>query len=290
MHGATKTVKILQVARATLFVGMMLWCWLSTHAQQGRPLPVGVSFQFTEPKIVSSFDSEDNRPGVEAKVTAQFIASLQARFNYWTFVSPTPDTSVILKLWLEEEKKSGAIKLWLQILRGGQILPQQWEAPAMLPGEKMTTGFPKGAKWIDKLQPVFDGELLQQNNQEILDALKSKAPVGKETIFMPLSTNPEILPRAILALDSAQYDALGQCGFKINYNWTQGGIATIHSSGIGMHAPYPPASPPYDGIVVQLEDFSQGNNKMTREQLLQNLPNLSPVEFYLETIKGPGSE
>ena len=289
MHAATKTVKILQVARAAQVITLMIACAPAAYCQQGNALPIGVSFQFSEPKVVNSFDNADNRPGIEAKVTAQFISALQSRFNYWTFAPTTGDVSVTLKLGLEE-KAGGALTLWLHLVKDVQTV-KQWEAIAMPPGEKMASGLPRGAKWLGKLQPVFEKQLLEQKNQEILNALMIQAPVGKETIFMSPPTSPDRLPRAVLALDSARYNDLSECGFKIRYNWNNvGGVAIIHSSGIGMHAPYSPATPPYDGIVVQLEEFWQGKNKLTLSELVQNLPNLTPVEFYLETINGPGSE
>jgi len=290
MHAATRMLTIRRVVRsAHLMVLTLLFGAPAIHAQQGHALPVGVSFEFSEPKVVHSFDSTDNPSRLEGKITAQFISSLQSRFNYWTFATASGETNVVLKLGLEETT-GGALALWLRLVKGSQIV-KRWDATAMLPGEKMASGYPKGEKWVTKLQPIFEGQLLEQKNQEILDLLMNQAPVGKETIFMPPTSSPDVLPRAVLALDSSQYEDLSECGFKIRYNWTTaGGVAIIHASGIGMHVPYPPSAPPYDGIVVQLEEFWQAKNKLTINQLVQNLPNLSPVEFYLETIKGPGSE
>jgi hypothetical protein len=211
---------------------------------------------------------------------------LQSRFHYWTFVLGSQGVNVSFKLDLQE---TDAVTLHVGLLNGTNKV-NHWEAVVLKPGELLASGMPTGTSWLNKLPPAFDGGLLQQHNQEVLDSLKAVAPVGKETIFMPPPATPDILPRAVLALDSTEYNDLSECQFKLRYNWNVGGIATIHSSGIGMHAPFSGVTPPFDGIVVQLEDFSQGNNKLTMNQLLQNLPNLTPVEFFLEKIKGPGSE
>ena len=45
-----------------------------------------------------------------------------------------------------------------------------------------------------------------------------------------------------------------------------------------------------DGIAVQLESWQQGGTKVNIDQMRQHLGELAPVEFYLEAIKGPGSE
>jgi hypothetical protein len=42
--------------------------------------------------------------------------------------------------------------------------------------------------------------------------------------------------------------------------------------------------------VVQLEEWQQGNDTRKIELMRNHLPELTPVEFYLEAIKGAGTD
>jgi len=258
------------------------------QAQQGQALPVGVSFEFADPQIVSFFDSDTQRKQIEQQIGAQFISRLQSRFHYWTFAPTSATVNVSLKLGLRESE-SQTVALWTALLNGSREITR-WEKVVYPPGELIRLGMPTARQWLAKLPGVFDDGFLRSHNQEILNALKGVAPVGKDIILMPAAADPSLLPRAVLALDSNQYDDLQDCEFRLHYDWSAGGKVTIHSSGIGMHAPFAPATPPFDGIVVQLEKWQQGSNSQDIERMRNHLPELTPVEFYLEAIKGPGSD
>ena len=259
---------------------------ISAEAQQA--LPVGLSFAFTDPQIVSFFDSDTQRQHAEQQITTQFITRLQSRLHYWTFAATSPTTKATFKLGLRESE-SQTVTLWAVLLNGASEVGR-WEKVVYPPGELIRLGMPTANQWVAKLPAVFDQGMLQSHNQEILEALKGVAPVGKDLILMPAAADPNILPRAVLALDSTEYDDLQDCQFRLRYDWSSGGKVTIHSSGIGMHAPFAPAAPPYDGIVVQLEKWQQGGNMQDIGLMRNHLPELTPVEFYLDVIKGPGTD
>lgn len=275
-----------QIVDTCACVCLMLLACVSAEAQQA--LPVGLSFAFSDPQIVSLFDSDTQRQQAEQQINAQFITHLQSRLRYWTFAATSATTKASFKLGLRESE-SQAVTLWAVLLNGSNEVGH-WEKVVYPPGELIRLGMPTANQWVAKLPAVFDQGLLQLHNQEILEALKGVAPVGKEMILMPAATDPNILPRAVLALDSTEYDDLQNCEFRLRYDWSSGGKVTIHSSGIGMHAPFAPAAPPYDGIVVQLEKWQQGGNTQDIGLMRNHLPELTPVEFYLDVIKGPGSD
>jgi len=105
-----------------------------------------------------------------------------------------------------------------------------------------------------------------------------------------VNTDPQYFRGLFSALNWSQYSDLSECQFRLRYSWSQGGKVTIHSSGISMPFAFTPDHPQFNGIAVQLEVWQQGDNKVKIDQMRQHLNELAPVEFYLEAIKGPGSE
>ncbi len=252
-----------------------------------RSLGVNVSFEFTAPEIVNSFDNPADRKSLEQNITNQIISRLQKRFHYWTFTSRPQPANVTLKLGLKE---TDSVILWLKLLSSTGAELKSWESVIFLPGELIRRGIPSRTEWLNMLPPAFEDGLLRLNSQEILGQLEGTAPIGKEFAFMPAPADPTILPRVVLALDWSQYNDLSECQFRLRYNWSQGGKVTIHSSGISMPFAFTPQNRLFDGIAVQLESWQQGDNKVTIDQMRQHLNELAPVEFYLEAIKGSGSE
>jgi hypothetical protein len=282
-----------RMARTTLRVVefcLCIWAVLNaparTQAQPGQALPVGVSFEFADSTIMGSFERASDRIALERQVTDQLSTHLRARFHYWTFATASRETRITLKVNLFTE--TGAVKVAAALMNGPDKVTS-WDGVVFKPGETLTRGLPVGAQWTPILTHAFD-ELLQTHSQEILSVLKEAAPVGREIVFMPAADDPGILPRAVLALDSDEYNDLLDCQFRLRYDWSAGGRVTIHSSGISMHAPFETASPPFEGIVVQLEEWQQGSQTRKIELMRNHLQELTPVEFYLEAIKGPGTE
>jgi len=280
--------KTRQIAELSVCICLAMLAGRVAQAQQGQALPVGVSFDFTAPQVVSFFDDAAQRKQVEQAINAQFITRLQSRFHYWTFTPAAPDVKVTLRLGLLDAD-ADTVWLWAALFTGTREI-KRWERVVFPPGDLIRLGMPTGKQWLATLPSVFDDGLLQKHSQEVLDALKGSAPVGKDITLMPSAANPDVLPRAVLALDSSQYDDLQDCEFRLRYDWSAGGKVTIHSSGISMHAPFAPATPPFEGIVVQLEQWQQGSDTQKIELMRNHLPELTPVEFYLEAIKGPGSD
>ena len=276
----------LRIAKLFACISLGLQAERAALAQQGQALSVGVSFEFAAPGIVNSFDNVAQRKQLEQQITAQFISRLQSRFHYWTFAPVSPDAKVVLKLGLGE---GAAVSIWATLVNGTTEVTR-WEKVVYPPGDLIRLGMPVPKQWLSMLPPALDSGILQKHGQEVLDALRGTAPIGKDIIFMPAAADPDILPRAVLALDSNQYDDLQECQFRLRYDWSAGGKVTIHSSGISMHAPFAPATPPFDGLVVQLEEWQQGNDTRKIELMRNHLPELTPVEFYLEAIKGAGTD
>jgi len=286
MPEAMKTALILRVAECLLCLGIVVLQALPAQAQ-GQSLGVSVSFEFTAPEIVNSFDNLADRRSLEQDITKQSIARLQTQFHYWTFTSPPQTGNVTLKLGLRE---TDAVTLWLKLLSSTGTQLKSWESVIFPPGELIRRGIPSKAEWLNTLPSALEDNLLRMNNQEILEQLEAVAPIGKEFAFMPVNTDPAILPRVVLALNWSQYSDLSECQFRLRYSWSQGGKVTIHSSGISMPFAFTPDHPQFNGIAVQLEVWQQGDNKVKIDQMRQHLNELAPVEFYLEAIKGPGSE
>jgi hypothetical protein len=280
--------KTLRIAEVSVCVCLAMAAERVAEAQQGQALPVAVSFDFTAPQVVSFFDDLAQRKQIEQQINSQFITRLQSRFHYWTFTPISPAVKVTLKLGLRDAD-ADTISLWAALFSGAREIAR-WEKVVFPPGDLIRLGMPTGKQWLATLPAVFDDGLLQKHSQEILDALKGSAPVGKDITLMPSAADPDVLPRAVLALDSSQYDDLQDCEFRLRYDWSAGGKVTIHSSGISMHAPFAPSTPPFDGIVVQLEQWQQGNDTQKIGLMRNHLLELTPVEFYLEAIKGPGSD
>lgn len=60
MFGVKKTVPILRVASCVFYLGVSLLLKLPANGQ-GQALPVAVSFEFTAPGIVNSFENAASR-------------------------------------------------------------------------------------------------------------------------------------------------------------------------------------------------------------------------------------
>lgn len=286
MYEVTKTALILRVVEGLLYLAIIVVLEPLVWAQ-GQPLGVSVSFEFTESRIASAFDTAAERKSLEQAITAGMVSGLQTHFHYWTFTPASQPTNATLKLGLRE---TDAVMLWLKLVSPTGTELKSWESVIFPPGELIRRGIPSKSEWLNTLPPAFENKLLKLNNQEILEALEVTAPVGKEFALMPAPADPSILPRVVLALDWNKYSDLSECRFRLRYDWSQGGKVTIHSSGISMPFAFTPQNRLFDGIAVQLETWQLGANKVNIDQMRQHLTELAPVEYYLESIKGPGSE
>jgi hypothetical protein len=286
MREAMKTALILRVVEGLLCAGMIV-ALVPLAPAQGQPLGVNVSFEFTAPEIVNAFDNANDRKSLEQDITSRIVSSLQTRLHYWTFTPVAQSANATIKLGLRE---TDAVILWLKLLSPSGTELKSWDAVIFPPGELIRRGIPSKSEWLSTLPPAFEDKLLKVNSQDILEQLEATAPVGKDFAFMPPPADSSILPRVVLALDWAKYSDLSECQFRLRYDWSQGGKVTIHSSGISMPFAFTPQNRQFDGIAVQLESWQQGGTKVNIDQMRQHLGELAPVEFYLEAIKGPGSE
>lgn len=218
------------------------------------------------------------------KVLAKSLATTKG-FPYWSFQQGSAAIVPRLSITLEQADPDWEVHMLMATPQGDN--ETTWKARLFAPGDlERLGGFPEPPKWPAAISAAFMKGFLDDKplRNAILADLKEAVPLGQT--IAPLGPQPPtsaVAARAILPLNWTKYCRLATSEFRVVYDWPQrGGEVTLYSKGVTASSPY---NDSFQGIIVLHHDWEFGGSQEPIAQHLNDLPQLIPIVFYLQTPK-----
>ena len=251
----------------------MLAC---ARADAQEPTAINVSFTFSN----ATARSLQEQPEVtEAKISNSLANRFAARIRLWRFQANSAASFPQLRIWLD--KTSDWVIRVALVRRQGAAEEGNWEV--LLYGDVDTGirgGLSPAEKWAKEIEKALDNWLFSKT-ADVVSILQQAIPLGTDVV--PVASGPPDnadKARAVLPLDWQKYGAShGACAFRIRYRRTNGDLVVLHSKGICSPFDYKPDNHQYLGITVKHSRWEDEDISTH----LTDLPDLTPIDFYLET-------
>jgi hypothetical protein len=254
----------------------------NSTARAQEPQKVVVSFTFRAPEFIGNL-GDAPRTGMEARISASLaqILGRPNRFPYWSFQAGPSNALPRLSVWVEFVHPDWEVRMVLVTDQGetGEPLGGRLYAPADL---ELSKGLPDSTTWEESIRLALDEHLLAEQKQKIFKDLTESVPLGQKVAPAgPMPPPSAQMARGVLPLNWSKHCRLARSEFRVVCSWAQGGEVTLHSVGIVMPFPY---NSSFQGIIVQYRNWEFGGLQESISQHLQDLPQLTPLFFYLEKL------